>query len=279
MTQKDINNQSIKDSRGNNGLDVNTSVNPFGQNRVAEIAYSKAERLAVATCLVTNFVSEDEHARTSVRKKSEELVALALDLRDSAGDVATRSTIELLACIRIILTLIDMLYASDCISRMNRDVLKNAYIDFGRFLVRTQDGTQRDAFVLDETYFVAPKRITDTKGQNYKGHFKEEIKDTVVVKDKERITDKKYDSELKAKEVSEKQTRARSVRTQRRASSRRMAILDVVTKRAPVHIKDIAVEVTDCSEKTIQRELASLVADGVVQKEGEKRWTTYSLVL
>tara|TARA_B100000745_G_scaffold62803_1_gene37109 strand:- start:532 stop:708 length:177 start_codon:yes stop_codon:yes gene_type:complete len=58
-----------------------------------------------------------------------------------------------------------------------------------------------------------------------------------------------------------------------------MAILDVITKKSPIHIKDIAAEVSDCSEKTIQRELQSLVHDNVVKKEGSKRWTTYSLVV
>jgi len=31
------------------------------------------------------------------------------------------------------------------------------------------------------------------------------------------------------------------------------------------------------SEKTIQRELQALVATGAVKKEGERRWTRYSL--
>ncbi len=43
--------------------DVNMSVNPFGQNRVAEIAYKKIERLVLATYLITNFVPENENVR------------------------------------------------------------------------------------------------------------------------------------------------------------------------------------------------------------------------
>jgi hypothetical protein len=31
------------------------------------------------------------------------------------------------------------------------------------------------------------------------------------------------------------------------------------------------------SEKTIQRELSLLVLEGTVRKQGERRWTTYSL--
>ena len=76
----------------------------------------------------------------------------------------------------------------------------------------------------------------------------------------------------------QKEARPQSLKDKRRLANRRMLILDVVTQKAPVHIKDIATDIPNCSEKTIQRELSSLVTDGVVKKEGSKRWTTYSLV-
>ncbi len=43
-------------------------------------------------------------------------------------------------------------------------------------------------------------------------------------------------------------------------------------------IKDIAAVITDCSEKTIQRELMSLIENGLVKREGERRWSRYFLV-
>jgi hypothetical protein len=36
--------------------------------------------------------------------------------------------------------------------------------------------------------------------------------------------------------------------------------------------------IKDCSEKTIQRELIVLVSEKVVKKEGERRWSVYSIV-
>lgn len=60
-------------------------------------------------------------------------------------------------------------------------------------------------------------------------------------------------------------------------SSRRDAILEVLKRRGPSYIKDISTVIRDVSEKTIQRELQSLVQDGRVAKEGERRWTTYAL--
>lgn len=40
-------------------------------------------------------------------------------------------------------------------------------------------------------------------------------------------------------------------------------------------IKDIAIAVKGCSEKTIQRELNALIGQGTIVREGEKRWSVY----
>ena len=42
-------------------------------------------------------------------------------------------------------------------------------------------------------------------------------------------------------------------------------------------IKDLTPVIKGCSEKTIQRELATLVDKGIVNKEGERRWSVYSM--
>lgn len=59
--------------------------------------------------------------------------------------------------------------------------------------------------------------------------------------------------------------------------SRSEAIIAILSAKGPSYIKDISTLVHGVSEKTIQRELSSLVADGRVAKKGERRWTTYAL--
>lgn len=59
---------------------------------------------------------------------------------------------------------------------------------------------------------------------------------------------------------------------------RRAAILGILQKKDRINVKDVASVIKDCSEKTLQRELLALVAQGVLKKEGEKRWSTYALV-
>lgn len=60
--------------------------------------------------------------------------------------------------------------------------------------------------------------------------------------------------------------------------SRRERILNVIKDRGEATIKDISTLVTDCSEKTIQRELISLINDNVVHRDGERRWSKYKLI-
>lgn len=58
---------------------------------------------------------------------------------------------------------------------------------------------------------------------------------------------------------------------------RRDAIKGVLAAQGHATIKDISDKVSDCSEKTIQRELLTLIKDGEVIKEGERRWSKYRL--
>ena len=55
-------------------------------------------------------------------------------------------------------------------------------------------------------------------------------------------------------------------------------ILDFIKEKGSVSVKDVATIITDCSEKTIQRELASLVNQGLLHRIGQKRWARYLLV-
>lgn len=59
---------------------------------------------------------------------------------------------------------------------------------------------------------------------------------------------------------------------------RRDRVLDVIRTKGQASIKDIVEVVSDVSEKTIQRELNSLIKDNIVHREGERRWSKYSLV-
>lgn len=59
--------------------------------------------------------------------------------------------------------------------------------------------------------------------------------------------------------------------------ARKMIILSEIEKKGKMSIKDIQHAIPGCSGKTIQRELVALIEKGILKKEGERRWTLYSL--
>lgn len=83
--------------------------------------------------------------------------------------------------------------------------------------------------------------------------------------------------------------RQRTVRAPRREShattasepsitlDRRERIKTILEAKGEATIKDISDVITDCSEKTIQRELTAMIEDNIVKRHGERRWSRYSL--
>jgi predicted HTH transcriptional regulator len=59
--------------------------------------------------------------------------------------------------------------------------------------------------------------------------------------------------------------------------SRKSSIIELLKKQPNLTIKDITKVIPDCSAKTIQRELSVLVHSGMIKKEGNRRWSRYSL--
>lgn len=59
-------------------------------------------------------------------------------------------------------------------------------------------------------------------------------------------------------------------------NSRQSIIINMLQNKNNLTIKDFTKSIQDCSEKTIQRELSTLVIKGILKKEGERRWSTYS---
>ncbi len=66
-------------------------------------------------------------------------------------------------------------------------------------------------------------------------------------------------------------------RTDSDKSDRRTIILALIKQRPSLSVKDFTKSIPNVSEKTIQRELLAMVAEGLLEKKGERRWSTYSI--
>lgn len=61
-------------------------------------------------------------------------------------------------------------------------------------------------------------------------------------------------------------------------TDRRERIKVVLKAKGEATIKDISDIITDVSSKTIQRELNAMIEDNVAKRQGERRWSKYSLM-
>lgn len=66
-------------------------------------------------------------------------------------------------------------------------------------------------------------------------------------------------------------------RTATSAADRRERIKTIIEAKGEASIKDISEIITDVSEKTVQRELQSMIEDNIIKRQGERRWSRYSI--
>ena len=204
--------------------------------------YKKAERLAKAIHLITPAFTES----ISLRNKID---AIAIGLVDAAilpsGTARMKLSRELLA----LSSVLSIARTGGLLSSMNAELIAReahvllqevaAYEEPRLFL----DGvpTLSEIAKLQNSNLQEPKKISKPTASS-KGHIKDikSVSDTGI-------------------------------------KDRREAVLSVIRNKKRASIKDISTLIRDVSEKTIQREIVSLVASGIVIKEGERRWSTYQL--
>ena len=260
----------------------NTKLNSFFEgNHLYIFLYKKGERLSAALYMVTNFIPENETLRKLLRDKSINIFSEITHLQKLSltqyKSLRTNNSIEnrynslqnVLSGITEIVSFLEILNSSGLISEMNFMILKREYIELGTLIKNRKEDIATGDMRLEKDFFDVPDL--------YKAHVlrqgsskTETIKDTIhQVKDTIKDT----------KETQKTKTYPRVIKTANiRHSSRRNIILELLQDKSFITIKDTVDAIKGCSTKTLQRELLSLVGEGILKKKGERRWSTYSLV-
>lgn len=176
-----------------------------------------------------------------IAKRLKEIAVEILSLKSNSKDIA-----EIKDKVSETVSLLRVGYLSGFISEMNKNVLER---ESRKIAENCQ--TYLDSKFLPQSFFVKKEQPL--------------IKDTV---------DNIKDSPVSSNRVALDVPTAKPVKK----SYRKDIIVDFLKKKESATIKDIALKVKGCSEKTIQRELADLVNSGMLQKKGDRRWTQYSLI-
>ena len=218
--------------------------NVFDKDIKRVYIYKKSERIAKALHMVCPAFKDCKPLRERLERLSVELIDASILPPSEARERLPKHLLSLASSL-------EMGKAGGFLSIMNADVILRET----HHLLQEVASYEEPRLSLPETPSVArimretlpehsvatkhaQKGIKQNNGQDYKGH----VTDNNVPKDQ-----------------------------------RKEAILSVLRTKGPSYIKDISVVIRDVSEKTIQRELQSLVLQGIVEKKGEKRWTTYTV--
>lgn len=252
--------------------------NPFGRNISGEKAYSRAERIVSALHLLTNHVPQEEPVRYVARKAGLGLLSGILSLRDEMRVSNSSKTRVVQASIRELISLIRMLAISGFTSFQNSEVVLEALDELGNFLNVSQRSSLSEnlslrredlmsgSLSMDRSFSHTSAVRTSSLSQTQSGTSVSDIKDIDSVKDIN-IKDKTRHPVRKTENVEGVETRVRS-----------QEIIGILQSGGELGIRDIASNLTEYSEKMIQRELSSLVEKQLVKKTGVKRWSRYSLV-
>jgi len=267
------------------------------RNEFSLLCLKRTERLSAALYMVTGLIPDAEPLKWRLREKTLVLLTDMAIIRETL--TADRMSVMNRArdTIAELTTLLNVAYAGDLLSEMNVAVLKKEYmilndiVEEGRQMASSTERVVSDLF--KEQYTTTPLNTTERatesiirKAETLKGHIKDiesmsdrnmsDRKDVLYTKErpimsftKETNADEKYTTNPS---VIEKTKPIADIKNQRRNE-----IIAVIKKKKHVAIKDITLLVRNVGEKTIQREITAMVEEGVLKKQGSKRWSTYSL--
>lgn len=214
----------------------------FFANDYHTFLVQKSERLASALYIITGFIAAEEPVRLKLRVCALDLISSSADSSRLFGSGVDQFTSR---CAEIG-TLLETALSAGFISHMNARLICDEYASLARF-------------AKDNRTKIAESNGLSTAGLQAKFLLKSPLEG---------------DAKLKDKNFS-RTSRNGNALLKKRQSNRRDSILALFKDNDSISIKDAATSVIGYSEKTIQRELLSLVQEGLLTKEGERRWTTY----
>ncbi len=259
---------------------------PFSESSFFLFIYKKTEKLSNALFLLTSFFPENEPLRNDLRISARDLLNCLIKTNTlDRGQVAPMNSFKG-KCLYT-LSLVEAGYYGGVVSRMNLDVFTREFMN----LIKVIDKNSASADSFDQSlgrefFFVPELKQPEKDASKY---FAEPPQDKRELPEKSAPS--KYQKDISKGQNnndSEYVDRAR-IKTQdkkgkdltvpdKKKNERRAIIIDLVRRKGEVSIKEVSQAISGCSEKTVQRELGALARKGVLKKEGERRWSRYSLV-
>jgi hypothetical protein len=229
--------------------------------------FKKTEKITAALYLVSGLLHDEEPMKWELRDHGVELLSSSFTASSSLP-VDRNSVIQSLFTSALeTISLLNVARISNLISEMNHSVLVKE-IDNVLSLLRDRLAASAESagLVLSENFFKTPDLFSS-------GFRSDERDKKIESNGRSNVSSTNTSNNLGLI----KNPQGQSVVEQKK-SQRQTNIINILKGQSNLTIKDFSKIIKDCSEKTIQRELLELVEKGIVMKEGERRWSRYSLV-
>jgi hypothetical protein len=221
------------------------SSNGFFKDRNYSYVYKKSERVVTAVHIVTNFISQNEPIRVRLREKAIQLLSDVIAIRVSGTGLSEQA---LSGSLVEIVSLISSAQASGYVSAMNAGLIREELEHLADFIKEHREGLKIGAGALEQGDMALPESQPEQ---------------AAPVK----------------RETQNKRTRQNKmsfIKNEKR-TERRSEILKIFDSKDRISVRDVIRSMPEVGEKTLQREMLALVSEGVLVKEGERRWSTYTM--
>jgi hypothetical protein len=262
-----------------------------GRSEEGVLSYTKTNKLITALYMVTDILDKDEPLRNKLRTLGAGIISDIHQIEINYNGHTASLAVEKISEIN---SFLDIASAVNIISEMNTNILKKEFSELNKSILSAQ--TERELMgentvsnkEINIEEFLAEKEsplfITTPpfrhpssarRGGNPKGQLRIGVqKGSTLLKALSDKTGAMSDT---------KSNHPNGEAFDALKKQRREEIINIIQKNnKTATIKDIKDKaygsLVSCGEKTLQRELVSMVKDGVLNKTGEKRWSKYQLV-
>jgi hypothetical protein len=210
--------------------------------------HQKSERLTSALYMLSGLLSDSEPLKSNLR-------SLGLDLLNQTFNLSDRPRFT--ETLVKTLSLLEVARLAGLISQMNHNIFRFEIESLIRFAESLAD-RDRSKIIFPEHFLDVPRPIVEPSKSSHFSPSQLSVNPAISTMS-DRLSVKKQSPKPQDK------------------SNRQDIIIGLLKKSPELGIKDFVSAISDCSEKTIQRELVSLTNKGLIRKKGEKRWSRYSL--
>ena len=222
-----------------------------------EYIIKRWSKIASAIYIVSSFIKDNDQIKWNLRNRCLTVLSLVHELHENSEqrhvvlDVCSKE-------IELLIQELDLAKVSHIIGSMNHELISFEILAYRGELEEFKVKRSLLSPLQPEFMHVEKEALfTENRAPESIGHYIGQGKGLI-------------ESKPKTKDLYKKDTK-------RDLSERKEKIIRLVRGKGSVSIKDIASAITDCSQKTIQTRACSLVAEGILVKSGDRRWSVYSL--